>query len=222
MAKTLNSPIVSVTSGAANAFGAWTSIWTPPIPLEGIILSLAATSYGLINVGYGSNQRIIANNIWLANAISGITSIPIRIDAGQTLYAQTANASASVAMNIAMLGVVGKMFPDDLMGYSLNATNSVGLTNGSAFINNYGAGVAQLTNAPILSRAKRIFIQTAPGGSPIQLNVGYGPSTSLTTTVAENILVYGSGLDFPCEIPAGNNIFVDIIVGSFLAMYYLT
>lgn len=212
-------------SGSANTYGAWTSMWTAPFALDGLVLNwqpLAANS--LIQIGIGPSQYIILEN-WLSfNNGSNPITIPVKIPAGVEIYGQYAVNNTDTTTSYAVLeGIPSGSLPKESLGFRISSLGA--LISNTYFGVTYNAStIYQLTSSPLLIPAKRLWVIMA--NTPINFSVGLGPSTSLTDTLIQNLIgAQGTGNGYIQEVPifapAGNNLFADMTDANFGSFYIL-
>lgn len=229
-------------SASPNVKGAWTAIFTATTDIAGIVISIGQSS--------NSSARFaidLGDDNSTANKLSGWgtqpgtsggaiqRNLPLKMTAGQTLYARVASTTASANIHI---GVVALEKNSQSRPGFTKATNPIATASGSAtqassVTVNFDDGTVPPTwtllwdnggaGTPV-DYGAIMGISTEGGTTPalaqeVMVCIGYGPDAAtvtdvarwLTTTLAASpINVRSSSEVFPHTIPAGSKIYAHI------------
>ncbi len=188
---------VSVTS-VSGAFGSWTSIWTPPVPLDCLFVMVGNVSgnppqVGLYDVGVGSApQSILPNGYDIFSNTNGSYLIyPMEFPAGKPIQIRAnETGGTSGALNILMYG-----YPKGSSPYPVcNLSQILAPTGGS---NNFGPisatapGTLYGTTLKLPAKMLSLFLAgqggTTSGQDVLDVGLYAGPSSSALEPVLPHV-----------------------------------
>lgn len=227
-----NQNLASVTSGAS-AWGAWTSLGGSLTHEAHEILVFARTdiSIGLpfylsLAVGSGADANMVVDGLYGAVPISpqwdetSVWRVPVRVPAGQTIFAKTA-ATSAVAQTVAVVGIsAGFGRPTGFARAEALSLNLSTITP-PAFAADTGGGtmwVEYVASTPQRYRALAAQFDMRAGvfsDRRFSCRVGIGASGSETLLIADQFFSknsatasFGSAGFLPCDIASGSRLWV--------------
>ena len=216
MIASLSSGAISVPAGNA-VFGAWTSIWTPPVSLAGFYLQVVTSSvgngFGVFNLGFGSGTPSIIPIQYGAfdGGYQGFIYIPLFCPAGIEIQMQLYEANGTT--DGAIVSLIGVQAGSRESSRVIQCVGSTGTGWGVSI----GSGWTQIGTS-LGSRARHLSLVIGNTTSTALLNtisIGYGASATAVSPLIESINTASNWayttytMDFDVEIPPGQGIWAN-------------
>ena len=197
---------------ADGAFGSWVLAYTPSVPLFGFYVCFqninAGGEPGLFNIGVGSSQYVIAEQLYAAGT-SMSYRVPIFIPAGTPIYLQAATYAGTYTYQCSIIGQGGKS-QDRLIRKINVCENPLSL---AYFQTTYPASATtQITTSAVPHPIKGIIVGSNANTAQT-LGMSAGPSTTADLVIAQNLLLFNDQYYFQLtelavDLPPGLNLFL--------------